>query len=212
MNYCTIKWIKTFLLAASSFALTCLIVFLFCLCFYILTHFKIVGCIVESLITTSKCFFVEILMKKENLKCFLGATVWMPKSVYCSPKRTECHWQMKEMTSMSYDNSISSWKPWTCMSLDIYNDDWYFQWERYTSIPAWTNSQNWAAITEELSLNISSPGRSLKCSQRLSQSAMEYSQALGWQGASSFEFEGKSIIKQHDKNFPVEQKPLQDKY
>ena len=210
MNYCTIKWIA-FLLAASSFALICLIVFLFCLYFYILTHFKIVGCIVKSLITTSKCFFVEILMK-ENLKCFLGATVWMPKSVYCSPKRPECHWQMKEMTSMSYDNSISSWKPWRCMSLDIYNDDWYFRWERYTSIPAWTNSQNWAAITEELSLNISSPGRSLKCSQRLSQSAMEYSQALGWQGASYFEFEGKSIIKQHDKNFPVEQKPLQDKY
>ena len=75
VNYCTIKCMKTFLLAAFSFTLTCLIAFLFCLYFYILTHFKIVGCIVKSLITTSKCFFVEILMKKENLKYFLGATV-----------------------------------------------------------------------------------------------------------------------------------------
>ena len=33
--------------------------------------------------------FVEIQLKKRNLKCFLGAGVWAPKLVYQSPKRPE---------------------------------------------------------------------------------------------------------------------------
>ena len=38
------------------------------------------------------CFFnvfVEIQLKIENLKCFLGARVWVPKPVHQSPKRPE---------------------------------------------------------------------------------------------------------------------------
>ena len=33
--------------------------------------------------------FVEIQLKIENLKCFLGARVWVPKPVHQSPKRPE---------------------------------------------------------------------------------------------------------------------------
>ena len=33
--------------------------------------------------------FVEIELKKENLKCFLGTRVWVPKLVYWSPKWSE---------------------------------------------------------------------------------------------------------------------------
>ena len=34
-------------------------------------------------------FFVEIQLKKENWKCFLGARVWAPKLVCWSPKQPE---------------------------------------------------------------------------------------------------------------------------
>ena len=39
---------------------------------------------------------------------------------------------------------------------------WYLQWGMHTSIPIWTNSQNWLAAAEALSLKISSQGASLK--------------------------------------------------
>ena len=51
-----------------SFRPLCLIVFLFCLHFCILSHFEINRCIVKLLIVTSMPF----LLNHQNLKCFFG--------------------------------------------------------------------------------------------------------------------------------------------
>ena len=68
----------------------CFIVFLFCLHFCLLSHFKIIRCIVKLLIATSTYFFVEIQLKKENLKTvFWVPGFWAPKRVYWSPKQLE---------------------------------------------------------------------------------------------------------------------------
>ena len=50
-----------------------------------LSHFEIIRYIAKSLIVISRYSFVEIQLKKENLKCFLDARVWAPKPVYRSP-------------------------------------------------------------------------------------------------------------------------------
>ena len=72
------------------FKLICLIVFLFCLHFCILSHFEIIRCIVKSLITNSTYFFCWNTTEKRKLeKCFLGGRVWMLKWVYQSPKWPE---------------------------------------------------------------------------------------------------------------------------
>ena len=74
----------------------CLIVFLFCLHFCILSHFEIIRCIAKSLIATSTYFLLEYNWKKKTWKVFLGARVWEPKLVYRSPKRTAWirHWKV----------------------------------------------------------------------------------------------------------------------
>ena len=63
----------------------------------------------------------------------------------------------------------------------------------YTSIPTSTHSQNWLAAAEALSLKISSRGTSLKWSQRPSQSAWEKLQAMQWNRAPCYEFDGKPM-------------------
>ena len=89
------KWIKTILWAVSSFTSGSysLIVFLFSLRFWLLSHFKKMRCIVKSLIAASTHFLSKYDWKKKFLKFFLGARVWVPKGVYQSPKRAWiCHW------------------------------------------------------------------------------------------------------------------------
>ena len=60
------------------------------------------------------------------------------------------------------------------------------------TIPTLTHSQN-SLAAEALSLKISSHGTSLKWSWRPSQPAGEQSKTMQWNGASPFEFDGKSI-------------------
>ena len=50
----------------------CLIVFLFWLHFCILSYFKIIRCIVKSMIATSTYFLLKYNWKKENLKSVFG--------------------------------------------------------------------------------------------------------------------------------------------
>ena len=71
--YYVVKWMKTLSLKFLSLRLLCLIVFLFCLHFCILNPFEIIRCIVKSLIATSTFFFIEIQLKKENLKSIFWA-------------------------------------------------------------------------------------------------------------------------------------------
>ena len=79
----------------------------------------------------------------------------------------------------------------------------------YTSIPAWTNSQIWVATTKAQSLHISSPGTSLKWSQRLSQSARNSLKLCHDKGHPPLSLKKSQCkIKQQHKNFPAEQKPL----
>ena len=77
------KWMKALWLTNSSLALTsfCLIVFLFWLLFCLLSHFKIIRCIVKSL-TLLQYICCWNTTEKENLKCFLGGTVWALKLVH----------------------------------------------------------------------------------------------------------------------------------
>ena len=83
--YYVFKWMKRVSYIASSFASTsfCVIVFLFCLHFCLLSHFKIIRCIVKSLIATSKYFLLEYNWKKKRKpeKCFLDTQVCMSKWV-----------------------------------------------------------------------------------------------------------------------------------
>ena len=74
--------------------------------------------------------------------------------------------QTKNMISMNYGSSTSSWKPWRWVMLGL-----ILQWGIYTSIPTWTHSQNSLAAAEELSLKISSHGTSPKWSKRPSKPA-----------------------------------------
>ena len=66
---------KTFSQGVPFFALTsfCLIVFLFCLDFGVPGHFKIIICIVKSLITTWRIFCWNVTEKRKPEKYFLGA-------------------------------------------------------------------------------------------------------------------------------------------
>ena len=73
---------------------------------------------------------------------------------------------------------------------------WYLRWKIHTSTPAWTHSQNSLAAAEALILKISSHGTSLKWSQRPFQSARESLQAMWWNGASCFYFDGKKMEKE----------------
>ena len=73
------------------------------------------------------------------------------------------------------------WFLWTVaatQAAENYGDEWgltwYFRWGTYTPVPTWTHSQSAPAAAEALSLKISHR-TSLKWSQRLSQSAWEYS-------------------------------------
>ena len=65
---------------------------------------------------------------------------------------------------------------------------WYLWWEKYTSIPTWTNSQNSLAAAEALILKILSHGTSLKWSQR--PFSMRIVISYWW---NSFEFNRKSM-------------------
>ena len=78
----------------------------------------------------------------------------------------------KKVISMNYGSSRSNWKPWRWSRFDL------TLWEMYASIPTWTHPQNWLAAAEALTLKMSSHGKSLKWSQRPSQSAWEYSHKL----------------------------------
>ena len=66
---------------------------------------------------------------------------------------------------------------------------WYLQWGIYTSIPAWTHSQNSLAAIEPLSFKILSHGASLKWLQRPYQSAWIVLMYV----MKCFEFIGKSV-------------------
>ena len=64
--YYIFQWMKTLLLTVSSFvsALYCLIVFLFCQHFCLLSHFEIIKCFVKSVVTTSTYFLLKYIWKK----------------------------------------------------------------------------------------------------------------------------------------------------
>ena len=67
---------KTFLLTVSLLLLVqplCLIDFLLCLHFCILSNFKIIRCIVKSLIASSKYFLLKYNWKKKTWKLFFWA-------------------------------------------------------------------------------------------------------------------------------------------
>ena len=74
--YYVLKWMKTILLTVSSFPCTCCCFhdFFFCVCFCLLSHFKIIRCTAKSLITTSTCFLLKCKWKK-NLK----SVFWAPE-------------------------------------------------------------------------------------------------------------------------------------
>ena len=60
--------------------------FFSCHLFWLQSNFKIIRCIVKSLITI-QYISVEVQLKKRKLeKCFLGTRVWVPRPVYVSPK------------------------------------------------------------------------------------------------------------------------------
>ena len=78
---------KTLSQTVSHFASTsyCLIVFLFCQHFRLLSHFEIIRCIVKSLIATSTYFSLKYNWKKKTWKVFfrrqsLGAQTGIPVS------------------------------------------------------------------------------------------------------------------------------------
>ena len=67
-----------------SLQLLYLIVFLFCLHFCILSHFKIIRCIVKSLIATSTFSLLKYNWKKKTWKVFF----WVPE--FANPNRYTC--------------------------------------------------------------------------------------------------------------------------
>ena len=73
--------------------------------------------------------------------------------------------QKKNVISMNYGSTTSSWKLWRWVRL--------LRWGIYTSILTWTHSHNSLAAAEALTLKILFHGISLNWSQRLSQSAQE---------------------------------------
>ena len=79
-----VTWMKTVSLTVLFFTTTALSHCLsFLSAFFILSHFKIIrGIIIDRHFNK---FFVEIQLKKENLK----NVFWAPKLVYRSPKRSE---------------------------------------------------------------------------------------------------------------------------
>ena len=81
-----VKWMITVSLTVSSLALTSLShCFFFCLHYCILSHFKIIRCIVKSFIALQGIFCWNTTGKIKLEKCFLGKRVWVPKPVYRSP-------------------------------------------------------------------------------------------------------------------------------
>ena len=87
MFYCIFKWMGKLSQTVSSFASTslCLIVFLFCMYFCLLSHLEIIDCYfidMKSLIATSTYFCWYTTRKRKLEKCFLGAEVWAPKSIF----------------------------------------------------------------------------------------------------------------------------------
>ena len=87
--YYVIKWMKTL---SFRFDL-CLIVFLICLHFYILSHFEIIRCIVKSLNATSTYFLFKYNWKKKTWKLLLHARVWAPNIHQFKPGPTPNIWQ-----------------------------------------------------------------------------------------------------------------------
>ena len=88
----------------------CFTVFLFCLHFYLLSHFKIIRCNVKSFTPTSMHFlqFIATSTEKRKLeKCFLGARVWAPKPVYQFPKQPEYITGGTSLFSLQYRKSHS---------------------------------------------------------------------------------------------------------
>ena len=111
---------------------------------------------------------------------------------------------------------MKKWFLWTMPAVQAaenHGDEWGLTWY-LTSIPTWTHSQNSLATVEALSLKISFHGTSLKSSGRPSQSAQESHKLCDetWHLVlSSLENQWK-LRKQHDQNFPMEEKLLQSKY
>ena len=68
-----VKWMITVSLTVSSLALTSLShCFFFCLHFCILSHFKIIRCIVKSFIATSRYFLLKYNWKNKTWKVLFG--------------------------------------------------------------------------------------------------------------------------------------------
>ena len=87
---------------------------------------------------------------------------------------------------------------------------WYLQWGIYTSIPTWTHSQISLAATESVSLKISSHGTSLKWYEdhpNNHENSHKLCIDTGHSVLSLLESQWK-LRQNHDKNYPMEGKPL----
>ena len=112
---------KTILLTVSSFPCTCCCFhdFFFCVCFCLLSHFKIIRCTAKSLITTSTCFLLKCKWKK-NLKVFFGRqSLGAPTGLPVSQTTWIRHW------SVSFWHCSKGWDIANITQLSL-NDLWFF--------------------------------------------------------------------------------------
>ena len=105
----------------------CLIVFFFCLHFYILSHFEIIRCIVKLLIATSTYFF-EMQLKKEKLKSVFGhQSLGAQTGLLVSQTAWIRHWCVY----------IYIYQLYLCLYLSIYLDMYKYIWDVITHSYRW---------------------------------------------------------------------------
>ena len=116
--------------------------------------------------------------------------------------------QMNKLISTNYYRSTSNWKPWRWVRLDLVllMRDIYIK-SSLNFLTKLTTSSRSTRLKDIFPWNIS---------QRIMKTIPIYklSQAIWWSRVSCFKFDGKSmeLRQQHDQVFPMDKKPLQNKY